>query len=117
MKKFLDNNRIGVLMTIVVLASGSISVVGIGTTHVAMASQIGKLCVFFACGNANITGGTSSSSQPTPSTATLTVTKKVDCVLADCPGVIPSQFSITVTGDNPSPSSFVGSADGTKVTI
>jgi len=48
-------NRLAVI--ILILAVGSVSIVGIGMTHVAMADQVGKLCLFFACGNANITGG------------------------------------------------------------
>jgi hypothetical protein len=117
MQNFLSNNRIGALMTILVLSVGSLTVVA--TTHIATASQIGKLCVFFACGNANITGGSSTGGgQPTPNTATLTVTKKVDCLTDRCRATVDSgNFHITVTGDNPSPSSFVGNADGTKVTL
>jgi hypothetical protein len=121
MKHFFDNNkRLDALMTILVLAVGSISIVGIGTTHVAMASQIGKLCVFFACGNATINGGTSGGGggQPTPNTATLTVIKKVSgCTpgTAGCPD--PKDFQITVSGVTASPSSFPGDAGGTTVTV
>src|SRR5262245_45997261 len=126
MRNSLSNNRIRALITILILAVGSTSVVG--TTQVTMASQIGKACVFFACGNANITGGTSSSGgggggggggQPTLTTGTLTVTKKTVCPESYCTsiGISPTDFHITVTGDNPKPDSFVGSATGTEVTL
>jgi len=119
MKHFFDNNRMGALMTIIVLAIGSISIVGIGTSHIAMASQIGKLCVFFACGNANITGGTSGAGgggQPTPSTATLIVSK----VVLNCPAgktCQPKDFTIKITGVTASPNSFPGDTKGTHVTV
>src|SRR5262249_17631644 len=119
MKNFLSNNGIGAVMTILVLTVGSISI--IGTTHMAKADQVGKVCVFFACGNANITGGSSSSSgggggggQPTPTTGTLFVIKTCPAAQA----CRPEGFTITVSGNNPSPASFKGSGDpGTKVTL
>ena len=121
MKNFHDSNRI--TLFIVILAIGSFSIME--TTHMAKADQIGKACVFFACGKANITGGTTSSGggggggQPTPTTGTLTVTKKTVCPESDCTsiGISPTDFHITVTGDNPKPDSFVGSATGTEVTL
>jgi len=106
-------------MTILVLTVGSISIVA--TSHLAVADQKGEVCVFFACGNANITGGTSSSGggggQPTPSTATLIVTKALVCPPLGCGDVTPNLFQITVTGNNPSPDSFKGSTKGTTVTL
>jgi len=108
------NNRIGALMIILVLSVGSISIMA--TSHLATASQIGKLCVFFACGNANITGGTSGGGggQPTPNTATLIVTKICVVFGESCPS---SDVKITVTGNSPSPSTFNGDAKGTTVTL
>jgi hypothetical protein len=51
-----------------------------------------------------------------PSTGTLLVTKSIRCpVGAECAD--PSDFEITVSGNNPSPSSFKGSATGTEVTL
>ena len=106
-------------MTILILAVGSVSIMA--TSHLAMADQNGKQCVFFSCGNVNITGGTSSSSggsggggQPTPSTATLIVTKK--CAPADRP-CRPQGFEITVSGNNPSPSTVHDDGTGTPVTL
>src|SRR5215510_569773 len=114
MQNFLTNNRIGALMTILVLGIGSISVVE--TTHVTTASQIGKLCVFFACGNATINSGGGGGGQPTPNTATLTVFKKVHCVAGKvCPDA--KDFTIKVSGTPASPSSFPGSETGTTVTL
>src|SRR5262245_3765116 len=110
------------IMSILLLMVGSISI--IGATHVATASQIGKLCVFFACGNANITGGTTSSGgggggggQPTPTTGTIIVTKAVKgCAAGEaCP--LPESFTIKIMGTNPSPSTVNDDGSGTKVTI
>jgi YVTN family beta-propeller protein len=51
----------------------------------------------------------------TPITAKLTVTKKVlNNGIGDKK---PSDFTITITGNNPSPSSFSGSSSGTSVTL
>ena len=112
MANFLDNKK-SALAIIVILAVGAIS--GVATAQFVMASQIGKLCVFFACGNANITGGTTSSSgQPTPNTATLIVTKICVVLGESCPS---SDVKITVTGNSPSPSTFNGDAKGTTVTL
>jgi hypothetical protein len=71
-------------------------------------------CVFGACNNVQITGK-STSSQPSPNTATLIVTKVFDCPgTAGCGG---NAFTITVTGNNPSPDSFTASTKGTEVTL
>src|SRR5262249_46943485 len=112
----LTNNRIVALVTILVLGVGVISIVG--TNQSVMASQIGKLCVFFACGNANITGGTlGGGSQPTPTTGTLIVTKVVSCPVN--PDVCPAAntFVIGVQGNNPSPSTVQDDGKGTTVTL
>src|SRR5262249_11511086 len=51
-----------------------------------------------------------------PSTGTLIVTKSVRCpVGAKCAD--PSDFEITVSGNNPSPDSFQGDTAGTQVTL
>jgi YVTN family beta-propeller protein len=52
---------------------------------------------------------------PTPTTANLVVTKKV--INNGIGTKKPSDFTITVTGNNPSPSSFSGSSSGTSVTL
>jgi YVTN family beta-propeller protein len=51
----------------------------------------------------------------TPITAKLTVTKKV--INNGIDDKKPSDFTITVSGNNPSPSSFSGSSSGTSVTL
>jgi YVTN family beta-propeller protein len=53
--------------------------------------------------------------QLTPITAKLTVTKKV--INNGIDDKKPSDFTITVSGNNPSPSSFSGSSSGTSVTL
>src|SRR5262245_16305726 len=135
MKNFLSNNknRMGALLTILVLAVGSISI--IGTSQFVMGSDGGNIngsiiaCVYGACKDNTFNGGTSSSGgggggggQPTPTTATLIVTK----VISDPQGFCsiphdkcsPSDFTITVTDDNPTPASFKGSGPpGTEVTL
>jgi len=118
MANFLDNKK-SALAIIVILAVGAIS--GVATAQFVMASQIGKLCVFFACGKATINGGTSGG-QPTPNTGKLIVTKVISdpldrCGSAGTTGCSPSDFTITVTGNNPSPDTFKGSATGTTVTL
>jgi hypothetical protein len=50
---------------------------------------------------------------PIPTTATLTVTKAV----SGSTTAIPAQFEIHVTGNNPNPPNFGGSATGTDVTL
>jgi hypothetical protein len=60
-------------------------------------------------------GVTTSSTPLPPTTGTLLVTKVVVCVRAPCPEA--STFPITVTGNNPQPSTFPGSETGTLVTL
>jgi hypothetical protein len=50
---------------------------------------------------------------PTPTTATLTVTK----VVSGNTAATPSQFTIHVTGNNPTPANFLGSDTGIDVTL
>jgi len=61
---------------------------------------------------------TQTESQPT----TLTVTKLVQCQQegqsSECPPELgPEDFTITVTGNNPEPSEFPGSSEGTLITL
>src|SRR5215813_5352428 len=49
-----------------------------------------------------------------PSTGTLLVTKGVKCPVESCQD--PDKFTISVTGNNPTPPSFQGSTAGTEVT-
>jgi archaellum component FlaG (FlaF/FlaG flagellin family) len=129
MLKFLSNNRVGALMTILVLAVGSVSIVG--SIQFVKGLDDGNIngsiiaCVYGACKDNTFNGGTSSSAgggQPTPTTATLKVIKEVDnsrCPAGSsaCP-LSPGDFSIQVSGNNPSPSTpFQGSTTGTQVTL
>jgi hypothetical protein len=62
----------------------------------------------------------SAPSEPEAKTAELTVVKLVTCDFVDlpldlCPS--PSEFTMNVAGNNPSPSSFPGSSPGTVVTL
>jgi hypothetical protein len=59
---------------------------------------------------------TTTTPEPKPTTGTLLVKKVVECVVGTpCPAA--SDFSIVVTGNNPTPSSFKGSVSGTLVTL
>src|SRR5262249_9724376 len=102
-------------MTILVLAVGSISIVGtaqfvMGLDGDTLKNLLGG-CIYGACKDTKITG-----TQPTPTTGTLIVTKVcVQAGSASCPPF--SDFKITVTGNNPSPDHFEASATGTQVTL
>ena len=129
MQNFIDNNntRGGALVTILVLSIGAISTVG--TSQFVMGLDGDNIngsiiaCVYGACKDNTFNGGTSGGGgQPSPTTATLIVTK----VISDPQGFCsiphdkcsPSDFTITVTDDNPTPASFKGSGPpGTEVTL
>src|SRR5262249_5405862 len=50
--------------------------------------------------------------------ATLIVSKALVCgPITLCPPPTPSEFTMTVTGNNPSPASFPGNIDGTAVSL
>ena len=107
------------LMTLAILAVGSISI--IGTTHVVMADNsvnLGKICVIVAC-NGTLNLGSGSNSNDGSTTATLIVKKVVVCNDDPliCGDVVPADFSITVTGNNPQPATFRGSDTPTEVTL
>ena len=91
-------NRITALMTILILAVGSISIMG--TTQ-------------FVRGLDG--SGSQPTSNPTPTTGTLNVT--IVCVSQGGPCPLISDFKVSVTGDKPSPKSFKGNATGTQVTL
>ena len=61
------------------------------------------------------TGNQTGGGGTTPTTGTLLVKKVEVCVLALCPVI--SDFTITVTGNNPTPSTFPASVSGTLVTL
>jgi len=66
-----------------------------------------------------ITNNTQTQSE---SQATLTVTKTLTCIPSGvspdfCEGIGPEDAQITVTGNNPNPSEFPGSPEGTLVTL
>src|SRR5262249_14406976 len=121
MKNFLDNNRMSALMTILVLAVGSISIVGTSQFVLGQdgsgsdGSVVG--CVYSGCKNTTISGGSSGGggggAQPTSNTATLNVIKK----FTDCVGCKVIFYKIRVTGNNPQPFVFEPSETGTQVTI
>ena len=126
MKSILDDNKMGALITTVMVAFGSVSIVG--TTQFVMGLDGGNIngsiiaCNYGACKDNTFNGGvtTGGGGGSSSNTAKLIVTKKVVCPTTnDCNNfnIVPGDFHITVTGDNPSPRSFVGEVGGTEVTL
>ena len=138
MKKFLDNN-VTALITIVILAVGSISGVGmaqfvIGSDGSLLSNILGG-CIYGACKDTKITGNVTDGilagciygacknteitghGQPSPNIGTLIVTKIVECHNDPSCDFQASDFNIKITGNNPSPESFKGSESGTEVTL
>src|SRR5262249_16499351 len=91
-RKMVAKNLLLGIATIIILAVGSISIMG--TTQ-------------FVRGQP--------SPNPTPTTGTLNVTIVCISQSGPCPPV--NDFKISVTGDKPSPKSFKGNATGTQVTL
>jgi hypothetical protein len=72
------------------------------------------------CTEEGITSAATPTSIPSPTTGTLLVKKVVVCADLPCrviPLPKPSDFTITVTDNNPKPSTFSGSESGTLVTL
>src|SRR6476659_4985064 len=99
------------LMVIMILAVGSISI--LGTTHVVMADSsvnLGKMCIIVACnGTLNLGRGSNDGSNK----ATLIVRKQTFCPQSpNCAD--PKTFPLTISGNNPSPSNVEDDGTGTE---
>lgn len=96
------------------------NVCGNGTSPLDILCQNCELLIQGSGNAADLICHQNAPSQITPPSATLIVIKNLICSSEDphgCDGITPSSFTIHVTGNNPSPSTFQGSGSGTTVTL